>query len=66
MRLDFMFNQKYASQELLYILFFHIVTPDCKIVISTLLTFLKMKIVTSKVLQRFPTTLGIFAFEMTR
>ena len=33
--LDFIVNQKYTSQEFLYILLFHIVAPRCTILTNT-------------------------------
>ena len=38
----FMFNQRYANQEFLYILLFHIVAPHCRTFTSTSLTFWKL------------------------
>ena len=35
LRLDFMVNLKYTSQEFLYVLLFHIVAPRCTILTNT-------------------------------
>ena len=67
---DFMLNPKYASQEFLYVLLFHIVATCIKILINTLLAFLKlmlkMKITTLIIQPHFPTTSEMFSLKMMR
>ena len=67
--LDFMVNQKFTSQEFLYVQLFHIAAPRCTI-LNTQLTFLKlmlkMKITTPSALPRFPTTSEVFLLKITR
>ena len=56
--LDFMFNHKYTSEEILYVLLFHMVASHCTILQSLLTTFIKFLIVpTWKI---FPITSRIF------
>ena len=55
LRLDFMINQKYTSQEFLYVLY-----------VSFLKLMSKMKTTTPRILPRFPTTSQMFPLKMIR